>query len=125
VVRDGVVYTGSSDATQVYAIELATGAVRWKTAVPGWSWQRPAVGREWLVTGTAGSGPYPGSRAGSLVSLQRANGAIRWMHLEPPAEEVAKTGKGWGFGASPVVDGEVVYAADLNGRVYAFRDPAR
>ena len=35
VVRDGVVYTGSSDATNVYAINLADGSLRWKTAVPG------------------------------------------------------------------------------------------
>jgi outer membrane protein assembly factor BamB len=120
VVRDGVVYTGSSDATNVYAINLADGSVRWKTAVPGWSWQRTAVTDELVVAGTAGAGAFPGPRAGSLVALDRATGAIRWIHLEPPSKEILDAKKGWGFGASPVIADGVVYAADLNGKVYAF-----
>ncbi len=119
VVRDGVVYTGSSDATNVYAIGLADGTVRWKTAVPGWSWQRPAVNDEMVIAGTAGAGAFPGPRAGSLVALDRATGAIRWIYLDPPSEEIVAAKKGWGFGASPVIAGEVAYAADLNGRVLA------
>jgi outer membrane protein assembly factor BamB len=121
VVRDGVVYTGSSDATNVYAINLADGSLRWKTAVPGWSWQRTAVSNDLVIAGTAGAGSFPGPRAGSLVALDRATGAIRWIQLDPPSDEVVKEKKGWGFGASPVIADGVVYAADLNGKVYAFR----
>ena len=84
VVRDGVIYTGSSDATNVYAINLADGSLRWKTAVPGWSWQRTAVTDDLVIAGTAGAGAFPGSRAGSLVALDRATGAIRWLYLDPP-----------------------------------------
>ena len=120
VVRDGVIYTGSSDALNVYAINLADGALRWKTGVPGWSWQRTAVTDSLVIAGTAGAGPFPGSRVGSLVALDRATGAIRWIYLDPPSEEAVKAKKGWGFGASPVVADGVVYAADLNGKVYAF-----
>jgi outer membrane protein assembly factor BamB len=119
VVRDGVVYTGSSDATKVYAIDLADGVVRWKTSVPGWSWQRVAVNDALVIAGTAGVGAFPGSRSGSLLALDRASGAIRWMYLDPPSEDIVKTSKGWGFGASPVIHENRVYAADLNGRVYA------
>jgi outer membrane protein assembly factor BamB len=43
VVRDGVIYTGSSDATRVFAIDEGSGKLRWKTAVPGWAWPRTAV----------------------------------------------------------------------------------
>ncbi len=118
VVRDGVVYTGSSDATNVYAINLADGSLRWKTPVPGYSWQRTAVNDSLVIAGTVGAGAFPGSRAGSLVALDRATGAVRWIYLEPPSEEKAKGS--WGFGASPVIADGVVYAADLNGRVYAF-----
>jgi outer membrane protein assembly factor BamB len=118
VVRDGVVYTGSSDATHVYAIGLDDGGLRWKTAVPGYSWQRTAVNDEFVIAGTAGAGEFPGPRAGSLVALDRKTGAIRWIHLDPPAAERAK--KAWGFGASPVIADGVVYAADLDGRLYAF-----
>jgi len=120
VVRDGVVYTGSSDATNVYALDLVDGSLRWKTAVPGWSWQRTAVSKDLVIAGTAGAGAFPGSRAGSLVALDRATGAIRWIQLEPPSEQTVKDKKSWGFGASPVIADGVVYAADLNGKVYAF-----
>jgi outer membrane protein assembly factor BamB len=125
VVRDGVVYTGSSDATNVYAINLSDGSLRWKTAVPGWSWQRTAVDDERVIAGTAGVGAFPAARNGSLVALDRRTGTIRWVYLEPPSEEIVKASKGWGFGASPVIADGLVYAADLNGRVYAFVDPER
>jgi outer membrane protein assembly factor BamB len=124
VVHGGVIYTGSSDATNVYAIDLADGSLRWKTPVPGYSWQRAAVNDALVITGTAGAGAYPGPRNGSLVALDRASGALRWIYLDPPAEQVVKDKKAWGFGASPVIADEgvdgVVYAADLNGKVYAF-----
>jgi outer membrane protein assembly factor BamB len=120
VVRDGVAYTGSSDATQVYAINLADGALRWKAPVPGYSWQRIAMTDDLLITGTLGKGAYPAPRNGSLLALDRATGAIRWVYLEPPTAETVKAGKNWGFAAAPVVADGVVYAADFNGRVYAF-----
>jgi outer membrane protein assembly factor BamB len=120
VVRDGMVYTGSSDAVNVYARNLADGSLRWKTAVPGYSWQRPAIDKEWVVAGTVGGGPFPGPRAGSLVAMDRATGAIRWIYLDPPEEEVAKAGKPWGFGASPVIADGMLYAADLDGKLLAF-----
>jgi outer membrane protein assembly factor BamB len=119
VVRDGVVYTGSSDATHVYAINLADGSLRWKSAVPGYSWQRTAVNDEVVVAGTVGAGAFPGPRAGSLVALDRTRGAIRWIHLDPPSKQVVDAKKSWGFGASPVIADGVVYAADLGGRVFA------
>jgi outer membrane protein assembly factor BamB len=119
VVRDGVVYTGSSDATNVYALNLADGSLRWKTAVPGYSWQRTAVDQAWLVAGTVGAGAFPGPRAGSLVALDRVSGAIRWIYLEPPSQATAKARKEWGFGASPVIADGVVYAADLHGKLHA------
>ena len=43
VVRGQTVYTGSSDGVGVYAIDVATGARRWKAPVPGWAWARTAV----------------------------------------------------------------------------------
>jgi outer membrane protein assembly factor BamB len=119
VVHDGAVYTGSSDATNVYAINLSDGAVRWKTPVPGWSWQRTAVNDELVIAGTAGAGAFPGARAGSLVALDRASGSIRWILLDPPSAEIVEAKKGWGFGASPVIADGVVYAADLEGKLHA------
>ena len=120
VVRDGVVYTGSSDATNAYAINLADGSLRWKTPIPGYSWQRMAIAGDLLITGTLGRGAYPGSRSGSLLALDRATGAIRWVYLDPPSAETVKAGNNWGFAASPVVAEGRVYAADFSGKVYAF-----
>jgi outer membrane protein assembly factor BamB len=54
------------------------------------------------------------------MALDRATGAIRWIYLDPPSEENARNSKAWGFGASPVMAGNLVLAADLNGKVYAF-----
>src|SRR5690606_911180 len=113
------VYTGSSDATNIYAVDLADGAFRWKTPVPGYSWQRVAVDDDLVIAGTSGAGAYPGRRAGSLLALDRASGGIRWMILDPPDEATAKARTPWGFGASPVIADDLVYAADLAGRVYA------
>jgi eukaryotic-like serine/threonine-protein kinase len=119
VVRDGVVYTGSSDGIGVFAIDAHDGRRRWKASVPGWAWPRTAVSDRLVVAGTVGQGAYPGARAGSLVALDRATGAIRWMYLDPPdAETVAKKVE-WGFGAAPAIADGVVYAADLQGRVHA------
>ena len=53
-------------------------------------------------------------------ALSRDSGAIRWIYLDPPSPETLQAKKGWGFGASPVMGEGVVYAADLDGKVYAF-----
>jgi outer membrane protein assembly factor BamB len=120
VVRDGTIYTGSSDATKVYAIDSRSGELRWKTAVPGFAWARTAVNDDLVVAATSGTGAYPGFRSGSLVALDRKTGAIRWVHIDPPSQAVVSAQRDWGFAASPVIVGDVVYAADLDGRVHAF-----
>jgi outer membrane protein assembly factor BamB len=121
VIRAGVVYTGSSDATQVYAIDGGSGRLLWKTAVPGWAWPRTAVNERYVVAGTSGSGAYPGFRAGALVALDRATGAVRWMHIDPPSQAIVDARQYWGYVAAPLIAGQTVYAADLTGRVSAFR----
>jgi outer membrane protein assembly factor BamB len=124
VVRDGVVYTGSSDGVGVFAIDARTGKRRWKAAVPGWAWPRTAVGEKLVVAATVGLGAYPGARAGSLVGIERASGAIRWLYLEPPSATTLEKKAEWGFAAAPALGDDVVYAADLQGRVHAIEcDP--
>jgi outer membrane protein assembly factor BamB len=119
VVRDQVVYTGSSDAIGVYALNATDGSLRWKTTVPGWAWPRPAVDDTLVVAGTVGYGTFPGVRSGSLVAMDRATGAIRWLYVELPDKKVIEKKKDWGFAAAPVIADGVVYAADLSGKVYA------
>ena len=117
VVKGDTVYTGSSDAVSVYAIDVKSGALRWQTAVPGWAWARPAVDEDLLIAGTVGTGAYQGFRAGSLAGLDRRTGEIRWLYLDPPDPESLGAGKSWGFGASPLIVGDRIYAMDLDGRV--------
>jgi outer membrane protein assembly factor BamB len=119
VVRDDVAYTGSSDGIRVFAIDANDGHLRWKTRVPGWAWPRVAVSDSLVVAATVGRGAYPGSRAGSLVAIDRATGKIVWIHLDPPGADVAKDKGRWGFGSGPVIADGIVYAADLRGRVCA------
>lgn len=119
VVRDGVVYTGSSDGVGVFAIDARDGTLKWKAAVPGWAWPRTAVGERTVVAATVGTGKYPGARAGSVVAIDRANGAIRWLYLDPPSAAVVEQKAEWGFAAAPAMADGVVYAADLQGRVHA------
>lgn len=119
VVRDGIVYTGSSDATGVYAIDAKSGARRWKASVPGYAWAKPAVDERIVVAGTVGQGPHPGTREGALVAIDRESGKIVWMELEPPSEETVEQKQDWGFASAPVLVDRTAYAADLNGFVYA------
>lgn len=119
VVREQVVYTGSSDGTGVFAINAADGSLRWKTRVPGWAWARTAVDDRFVIAGTVGRGAYPGVRSGSLVGIDRSSGTVRWMYVDPPTAEQVEKKAEWGFAAAPVIVGGTVYAADLNGSVYA------
>lgn len=119
VVRDGIVYTGSSDATGVYAIDAKSGERRWKTSVPGYAWAKPAVGERIVIAGTVGQGPHPGTREGALVAIDRASGKIVWIQLEPPSAATVEQRREWGFASAPVLVDHTVYAADLNGVVYA------
>jgi outer membrane protein assembly factor BamB len=124
VVRDATVYTGSSDATKVYALDAANGTSKWESFVPGWAWARTAVTTDWVIAATVGKGAYPGSRAGSLVVLDRKTGELRWLLLDPPSQAALDSKQEWGFGAAPVSHGDLIYAADLRGRIYAMRCPA-
>ena len=87
--------------------------------MPGWAWARPAVGRTTVyaaVTGTAG--PYVGPRAGGFAAIDRKSGKLRWF---VPSEKPDKAPV-YGFASAPVVENGMVYAADLAGHVFAFKD---
>lgn len=119
VIYDGAIYTGSSDATGVYAIDAQTGNRLWKTSVPGWAWARTAVDARIVVAATVGQGPHPGVREGSLVGIDRKSGEIRWVHSEPPSSEIVEQKSDWGFAAAPILVDGIAYAAGLDGSVYA------
>lgn len=114
---DGVIYIGASDGLQVQALDARNGARIWRARVPGWSWGRPGIGRETIYAGAVG-GQYSGVRRGGLVAIDRVTGERRWII---PSEEAAE-GETYGFAAAPAVAGDRVFAADLTGAIFAFRD---
>lgn len=115
----GTAYVGSSDSLRVYALDAASGRKRWESRVPGWTWAKPAVGKSTIYASVAGTAtPYVGPRAGGFAAIDRATGRLRWLL---PSDKPDKAPL-YGFASAPVVVDGMVYAADLKGRVLAFRD---
>jgi len=117
VVRDGVVYVGSSDAAAVFAFDAATGAPRWKTDVWGWAWGEPAVTARRVLVGTAGQRGYPVPHRGAVVALDRETGRPVWQFTVEAGDVET-----YGFTGSPAVAAGRVFFAGLDGRVYAFSE---
>jgi outer membrane protein assembly factor BamB len=117
VVRDGIVYVGSSDAAALYAFDLETGRPVWKTDVWGWAWGQPVVTATRVYMPTSSLSGYPVPHRGGIFAVDRATGSAVWRYAAPtPAEE----GVAFGFvGSASVGDGRV-YIAGLDGKVYAF-----
>jgi outer membrane protein assembly factor BamB len=115
-VRDNVIYIGSSDASKVMALKQDSGHPIWERTLPGWVWAQPAVTKDVVYEGVVG-GQYFLPRDGGLFALDRTSGAIRWAYRQ----EHAAADIEWGFAAAPVIVGDNVIAADLKGRVFAFR----
>lgn len=116
---DRTIYIGSSDGLRVSAFDSRTGARRWETLLPGWSWAKPAVGKRTVYAAVAGTTePYIGKRDGGFAAIDRANGQIRWLMRVP------KPGKAptYGFASSPVIVNGRVFAADVDGNVFAFTE---
>lgn len=114
-VANGVAYVGSSDGLLLSALSVDDGRPVWQQRVPGWSWAGPAVGADLVFTGTVGTAAYLGPRRGSFLAADRSTGEIVWI-FSPPAPEEGQ----WGFAASPAVGSRHVFAADLEGTVFAF-----
>jgi outer membrane protein assembly factor BamB len=113
------IYIGSSDSLRVRALDGRNGAVRWAARLPGWAWPKPAVGGQTVYAAYVGTRqPYIGPRDGGFAALDRATGEVKWLYPAPSVEGA----KFYGFASAPVRGKGMVYAADLEGRVLAFRD---
>ncbi|HEV7499183.1 MAG TPA: PQQ-binding-like beta-propeller repeat protein, partial [Vicinamibacteria bacterium] len=117
VVRDGVVYVGSSDAAAVYAFEARTGRSVWKTDVWGWAWGQPAVTSGRVYMATSALGGYAVPHEAGLLALDRVSGHPVWRFAVPAAPE-----KAYGFTGSAAVGSGRVFVSGLDGRVYAFAE---
>lgn len=120
VISDGLVYL-SNGATEVIALELATGAQRWKAKIDptGYDWAiatigTPAIGNGVIVVPTLWR---------ELAGLDAASGRILWRFGAATRSELRTThyaGSGQrGFAASPVITGDIVWAVDTSGQLTA------
>ena len=97
VVRGQTVYTGSSDGVGVYAIDVAhrrapLEGARARLGLGPYRRRRPSGGgRHRRLRRLAGT------RSGSLVGIDRQSGALRWMHVDRPSEEVVAKKAGMGL----------------------------
>jgi outer membrane protein assembly factor BamB len=137
-VADGTVYLGSDDR-RVYALNAATGRLRWSYTTGNGIYAGPAV---------SGGIVYIGSDDGKLYALNAATGRLRWSYTSPYSIEStpvvadgtvffggfdhkvhalsAATGHlRWSYSAqdavtsSPVVEGGTVYFGSFDDKVYA------
>lgn len=116
--RDGLLYVGGSDFARVSAIDPATGRARWSTVVHGLSWGTPLVTDRFVFAGTVNQN-LPGTliaHQAGLVKLDRGTGAVLWRLELPPAAP----GKFAGHAGGPVLAGDRVVAAGLDGFLSAY-----
>jgi outer membrane protein assembly factor BamB len=115
VVREGIVYVGSSDAAALYAFDARSGRPRWKTDVWGWAWGQPAVSDGRVYVATSALGGYLVDHHAGVMAVERASGRPVWRYLASPVPD-----KAYGFTGSTSRGAGRVYVAGLDGRVYAF-----
>jgi outer membrane protein assembly factor BamB len=115
VVRDGVLYVGSSDLRRVSAVNPADGRVIWRSDVYGWAWGTPVVSGERIYTGTAGGTPYAIRHVAGFDTLDRKTGKLltRWPFPDTGGYE-------WGIAGSAADAGDTIIVATIAGSLYAF-----
>jgi uncharacterized protein (TIGR03382 family) len=119
VVADGTVYVVNG-MDEVFALDLATGAKRWQVKLDpaGFDWGNatvgtPAIAKRVLVVPTL----YR-----DLVALDSTSGFELWRHAGTPSPVRSTHYRGAaeaGFEASPVITGDIVWAADTAGQLTA------
>jgi outer membrane protein assembly factor BamB len=108
VVGYGSVFEEAFDG-RLYALDPATGRVRWRYNAHRCGWSSPALADHLLfATFIAHSSCRSRLRNGELLAFSPATGQIRWRKAIGPSE------------SSPLVAGGLVYVADQDGRVSAF-----
>jgi outer membrane protein assembly factor BamB len=115
-VIDGVVFAGSP-AGRVYAIDTATGRLRWSALVAddGRTTVFQPLGKTGLVV--AGYTTFTTPNVGGIAAFDAATGRERWRRAFPPSADLA-VGTGWAGG--PILTVDTVIAARGDGVIYGF-----
>ena len=115
--RDGILYVGSSDAQQVFAIDATTGKRIWSFDTDGSAWSTPAVTNQHVYVGAVGVLHYMIEHHGGFFAVDRATGKVAWRY--PMA--VLPQSSTYGVASSPLVHRGLVFFGGLDGMFYAFR----
>jgi outer membrane protein assembly factor BamB len=109
-----------SGADQVSALELATGAVRWRTKLDpaGFDWGNATIGTPAFTQGIL----VVPTLYRDLVALDARSGFELWRRFATPGPLRTTHYRGAreaGFAASPVITGDVVWSVDTSGALSA------
>ncbi len=125
VLREDVLYIGSSDALALFAFAAETGELLWNYRTGSWAWSTPAVLDDLVLIGGVSAEPYyfPGVTLDrGLWAVDRRSGEELW-HYKTDKIPGYITG---GVFATPIVVNDIVYFGSLDGNMYALRlgDPS-
>lgn len=113
----GILYLGSSDYQQVFAIDAASGKRIWNVGIDGSAWSTPAVTDKRVYIGVVGVVGYFIEHRGGFFAIDRDTGKVAWRFPMSATTGVVD----YGVASSPAVDRERVYFGGLDGTFYAFR----
>ncbi|MEO7091945.1 MAG: PQQ-binding-like beta-propeller repeat protein, partial [Polyangiales bacterium] len=120
VIANGLVYL-SNGATEVIALDLATGVQRWKAKIDptGYDWAIATVGTPAIANGVI----VVPTLWRELAGLDATSGRILWRFGAAAGSELRAThyagSNERGFAASPVITGDLVWAVDTSGQLAA------
>ncbi|HEY0194947.1 MAG TPA: PQQ-binding-like beta-propeller repeat protein, partial [Kofleriaceae bacterium] len=119
VIGGGLVYVVNG-IDEVFALELATGALRWQIKLDpaGFDWGHATVGAPALAKGIL----VVPTLYRDLVALDATTGMELWRHAGVPSPVRSTHYRGAaeaGYEASPVITGDLVWAADTAGTLTA------
>jgi outer membrane protein assembly factor BamB/predicted phosphodiesterase len=119
VIADGVVYVVNG-IDEVFALDATTGGRRWvvKLDPAGFDWGNATVGTPAIARGVL----VVPTLYRDLVALDATTGFELWRHAGAPSPVRSTHYRGAderGFGASPVITGDIVWAADTAGQLTA------
>jgi len=119
VIADGAVYVVNG-IDEVFALDLATGARRWQVKLDpaGFDWGNATVGTPAVAKGVV----VVPTLYRDLVALDATSGFELWRFAGTPSPVRSTHYRGAreaGFEASPVITGDIVWAADTAGQLTA------
>jgi outer membrane protein assembly factor BamB len=117
VIRDRILYIGSSDYQQLFAIDPNSGRKIWKFNTDGSAWSTPAVTSNLVFIGAVGVPGYFIEHHGGFFAVDRSKGSLVWRYPMQPIEGSPNNG----VASSPVIAGDLVLFGGLDGTFYAFR----